>query len=190
MLDKILSLAGLRRRRQEEHRSAGFPSLRTFWEVRHYDREGRLLWSGQMGNIYHDEGEEFSVKVLFTEESSVPANYYLGLDARSSLAEDDDLAALSGEPSGNGYSRQTVASDNTDFTAQQDGGTSDWEAVTKEVTFAASGGDWSELKNIFLATSSDGSGKLIASAVFDTPRTVKDGEELKCTMTIRKKEAA
>ena len=68
---------------------------------------------------------------------------------------------------------------------QQDGGTGDYEAVTKQVTFTASGGDWNEVTQLFLCTSSDGSGKLLATKALSTGRTVHDGESLKCTMTVR-----
>ena len=150
---------------------------------RHYDREGRLLWEETVhGNLLHDEGEEFISKAWASEELSVPANFYMGLDARSALAEGDSMA-VSGEPSGNGYARRTVASDNVDFTVSQDSG--DWQVATKTVTFAASGGAWSEVKNMFLATTSDDSGKLIASEALTTPRTLQDGDSLEASMIIK-----
>ncbi len=157
----------------------------SFWTVRHRDAQGRLIYADFGPNIFHDEGEEFAVKALFTEEESVPANYYLGLDNRSSPAEGDALADLSGEPSGNGYSRVAVASDATDFTAQQDGGTSDWEAVTKTCTFTADGGSIGPVQQMFLATSSDGTGKLICTRALSQSRTLADGESLACTLTVR-----
>jgi len=151
--------------------------------IRHRDRLGRILAEEVLENMLHDEGEQFLCQVAFSEEQSVPANYYVGLDNRGSLAEADNLAALSGEPSGNGYSRQAVASDNTDFTVSQESG--DYQALTKTVTFTASGGSIGPVTKMFLATSSDGSGKLIASVALSQSRTLADGESLECSMYIR-----
>ncbi|MBD3348922.1 MAG: hypothetical protein GF400_06960, partial [Candidatus Eisenbacteria bacterium] len=78
----------------------GKSGLSTFWKVRH--RRGCKVLGYECGrNLWHDDGEEFLVKVVFTEEVSIPANFYIGLDARASLAEADSLSSLSGEPSGN-----------------------------------------------------------------------------------------
>src|SRR3989304_9429600 len=95
----------------------------TVWDVRCFDKDGNLKWE-ELGlpNIWHDEGEEWICKVVFSEAQAVPASYYLGLDARGSLSEADTLTSLSGEPSGNGYARQAVASDATDWTVAKGGG--------------------------------------------------------------------
>lgn len=161
-----------------------------WWKIEHIDRDGKVLWGEEGPNIIHNEGEEFMIKVCFTETASVPAAYYLGLDARATLAEADNLAALSGEPTTDGYARQGINSDATDWTAQQDGSSGDWEAESKECSFTASGGNWPAVTKAFLATSSDGSGKLIASKALSQSRTVNDGETLKVTFTARIGEAA
>jgi len=155
----------------------------SIWTVRHLDARGRLLWADCGHNMLHDEGEQFFCQVLFTEEASVPSAYYLGLDNRTSLAESDTLASLSGEPSGNGYSRQAVNSDATDFTISQEGG--DYQAKTKTVTFTASGGSIGPVTKMFMATSADGTGKLIASRALSQERTLADGESLECSFYIR-----
>jgi len=153
------------------------------WTVRHLDAQGCLVWADCGHNMLHDEGEQFFCQVLFTEEASVPTAYYLGLDNRTSLAESDTLASLSGEPSGNGYSRQAVNTDATDFTISQESG--DYQAKTKTVTFTASGGSIGPVTKMFMATSSDGSGKLIASRALSQERTLADGESLECSFYIR-----
>ena len=76
------------------------------FQIRAWDRLGRVLWAEKHENMLHDEGEQFICQVAFSEEQSVPSAYYVGLDNRGSLAEGDTLASLSGEPSGNGYARQ------------------------------------------------------------------------------------
>lgn len=162
-------------------RAAGMHAI---WDIRHYSKDGELLFGQVAHNMLHDEGEEFIVDVVFDETQSVPANYYIGLDARASLAEADALTDLVSEPSGNGYAREAVASDNTDFTNSQDSG--DWQALTKTVTFTASGGSIGAVTKAFLTTVSTGTaGVLISSVALSQSRTLADGESLDVSMYIK-----
>ena len=152
------------------------------WSVKHI-RNGEVIWEDEYNeNILHDEGEQFILQVVFDETASVPANYYVGVDARASLAEEDNLAAVSGEPSGSGYSRQAIASSVAGWTISQVGG--NYQAASATATFTASGGDWTAVTKMFLATSSDGSGKLIASVALSSSRTVLNGDSLTTSLTI------
>jgi hypothetical protein len=168
------------------------PQSRPFswWDFECRDRDGNLKWAERhVPNMLHDEGEQFILQVTFSEAQSVPANYYIGLDARSSLAEADNLAALSGEPSGNGYARQPVASDATDFTIAQVG--DDYRATTKTVTFTCATAAWSAVTKAWLCTVVSGtSGKLICSAALSASRTLQVGDSLNVSMYISLGEAA
>lgn len=156
--------------------------------VTHRDADGDVIWEEQCHNIFHDEGEEYLVKVAFSEELAVPASHYIGLDNRGTLAEADTLSSLSGEPSGNGYARQAVATNNTDYTCSQDSG--DWQAATKTVTFTASGGSIGPVQNCFLTDASSGStGDLYCSLALSQSRTLADGESLDVGMTIKVSES-
>jgi len=128
------------------------------------------------------EGLEYILETAFTEAQSVPANFYVGLCTDASVAEDAVLADLA-ELSGNGYSRQTVASDGTDFTEAATG-TNDRKVTTKTVTFTASGGAWSGAVHTFMGTTSDDSGKLILVAALSTTRTLQDGDSLQISIII------
>ena len=152
--------------------------------VRHRSVSGDIIWEEHiLANIWHDEGEEYLVKVAFSEELAVPANHYIGLDDRVALAEDDTLASLTDEPVGNGYSRQAVATDNTDYTCSQVGG--NWQAKTKTVTFTASGGSIGPVQNCFLTDQAAGAvGDLYCSLALSQSRTLADGESLDVDMTI------
>lgn len=151
--------------------------------VRHRGVGGDVLFEETVHNIWHDEGEEWMVKTCFTEEDSVPANFYMGLDSRTSLAEADGLSDLTDEPSGNGYARAAVASDDTDWTASQDAG--DWQVASKTVTYTASGGSIAA-DNVFLTDVSTGStGDLFLSLALSQSRTLADGESLDVTVTIK-----
>lgn len=133
-----------------------------------------------MSDEYCEEGLQHLLEVVYTEEQSVPANYYIGLCEDASVAEDDNLASLT-ELSGNGYARQAVASDNTDFTSAATG-TNDRKVTTKVVTFTASGGAWNGAVHAFLATTIDDSGKLVAVAALSVERTLQDEDSLQVSI--------
>jgi hypothetical protein len=129
----------------------------------------------------HTEGLQYLLEVGFTEEQSAPANFYIGLCTDASLAEDASLGDQT-EVTGTGYARQTVASDNVDITSATTG-TADRKVTTKEVTFTASD-TWDGANTVFMATSNDDSGKLLASAPLSTTRTLGNGDTLTVSIEI------
>jgi len=135
-----------------------------------------------MSNEYCTEGLQHALEVAYSEEQSVPANYYIGLCEDVSVAEDADLAGLT-ELSGNGYAREAVASDNTDFISAATG-TNDRKQTTKVVTFTASGGAWNGAVHAFLATTIDDSGKLVAVAALSVTRTLQVGDSLQVSIVL------
>jgi hypothetical protein len=132
----------------------------------------------------HTEGLQFLLEVAFSEEQSVPADFYMGLCEDNSLAENAALGDQT-ELSGNGYARQAIPSSTVGFTSASTG-TNDRKVTTTTVLFSASGGAWNNAKTAFLATSSDDSGKLIASAEVNggSGYTLADGENYECEMQI------
>jgi hypothetical protein len=159
--------------------------MRSFWKVRHLDKSHNVLWEDFGPNVFHDGGEEWLCKVAFSEQMSVPSAFYIGLDNRTEPSEEDTLASLSGEPTGNGYARQAVNSDDTDWTVSQDSGSGDWQALSKTVTFTANGGSIGPVTQMFLATSANNSGVLICTRPLSQERTLADGESLECSLYIR-----
>jgi len=148
-----------------------------FFRIVCRDATGAVKWAESGPNMVHNEGEQYLLQAAFSEEQTPPANFYVGLDDRAALAEDDVLTDLSNEPSGDGYARQPVASDNVDVTVALDSG--DYKATFKEVTFTASGGTWNSVRNLFFCTVVSGTaGKLIASRALSQARVVADGESL------------
>lgn len=123
-----------------------------------------------------DEGETRTLQILF-ENTPVDGNTYLGLYTNTTEpAEDANLASLS-EPSGFNYGRKTLArgswvvtNDHADYAQQQ---------------FTASGGAWGNVYGYFIATSIDGSGKLLCVEHFSNgPYNVQDGGSVKVTPKI------
>lgn len=147
-------------------------------------RRGSLLMAGaNLPNIWHDEGEEYLVKVAFSEELSVPANHYIGLDDRVALAEADVLTSLSGEPAVGGYARQAVPTTAVGYTASQVAG--NWQAKTTTETFTPSGANYPAVRNCFLTDQASGTvGDLYCSIALSASRTVLDGDSLNVDMTI------
>jgi hypothetical protein len=137
-----------------------------------------------MAFMLHDEGEEYLLQVAFSEEQSAPANFYIGL-CDDTLVEADGLADILNELSGNGYARQTVASDDTDCVIAIDGDY--YKCTFAEQTFTASGGNWDEVNTWFIGTTSDNAGKLIASGPIDPARTLSDGDSMDVEIYIRVK---
>ena len=135
-----------------------------------------------MAAEFHTEGVQFLLEVAFTEEQSVPANFYVGLAEDTELAENAALADIT-ELSGNGYARQAVASSTAGFTSAATG-TNDRKVTTITVLFSASGGAWNKIYTVFLATTADDSGKLIASAPINSGSgyTLADGENYEAAM--------
>jgi hypothetical protein len=126
-------------------------------------------------NTLHTEGEEFLLRVAFLS-LSVPSAYYIGLDNRSTIAVGDDLTTVNAvEPSSNGYLRVSAAPGSNFTLTLNDSGNN--QINTSIVTFRATSGNWNRpVKNIFLCTSSDNSGYLIASAQLSETITMTAGD--------------
>ena len=122
-----------------------------------------------------DEGENWLLDVAFKKGISQPTNLYLGLYTNTSEpGEGANLAALT-EPSGGTYARIAVAC-GADWTLSSD------QVTAAQKTFAASGAAWGNVYGYFLATTVDGTGKLLAVEQFsDGPYNVVDGGSVKVT---------
>ena len=131
----------------------------------------------------HTEGLQFLLEVAFSEEQSVPTNYYMALGSSGDPAEGEGLSDIT-ELSGNGYAREVVVSNNTDMVTSA-AGTGDYKVTTKTVTFTASGGAWSAANVVYLATTTDDAGKLIASATISPARTLQDQDTLDVSLVIQ-----
>jgi len=162
------------------------------WKVQHI-RDGKVIWEQiSSKNILHDEGEQAILSAYFATGMSgygaPPANLYLGLDARASLAEADTLTSLSGEPAVGGYARKALSTAGTgvsgqDFYINQPGAY--YRADSKTVTWTASGANYPAVTKIFLCTVLSGTaGKIISSLALSTSRTVLDGDSLQASMLI------
>lgn len=155
------------------------------------DAEGHILWSeGWVDNILHDEGEIYILSAAFdtdlTGYGAPPANLYLGLDNRTTPAEADTLASLSGETSGNGYARVALSS-TTGFTISA---SAPYNQATSSTATFTSTGTIGPAKNRFLCThitaTTSGTGqRLIASVALSTTRTLNNTDVLNTNIVLQ-----
>ena len=114
----------------------------------------------------HTEGRQFMQEVAFSEQQSVPANFYVGLCTDLTIAENASLASLTElvDPSDTDYARYALASSAVGWTSASTG-TNDRKITSNGITFstATSGVTWTKAESWFLATTIDDSGKLIMS---------------------------
>jgi hypothetical protein len=152
-------------------------------DFRCYDAQGNLKWEElDRPNDLADEGEYLFLDVTL-RGASAPANYYLRL-FNDTPAETDTLGSLTGEPTENGYTAQTVEGSGTGWpTLALDSG--DYQATSSTETFTASGGSWGPVTYCVLATSTDGSGKLVSYVALSTSRTLASGESLQVTYKLK-----
>lgn len=157
------------------------------------DKDGNELWRDEpVYNILHDEGEQAILSAFFDTDLATygppPASLYIGLDSRTTLAEDDTLASLTGEPTTGGYARKAVST-TTGFTLAQPADF--YRATSQTVSFTAAGGNIGTVRNRFLTTVASGTGgKLICSLALSTPRTINEGDTLNTNFIIGLAESA
>jgi len=128
------------------------------------------------------EGLQYILETAFTEEQSVPASFYLGLCEDASIAEDASLADLTELAAADGYARNTIASDGTDW-ASATTGTNDWKITSLTQTFTASG-TWNGATHTFLGTTTDDSGKLVLAAALSVERFLVSGDTLQVSIVL------
>lgn len=151
-------------------------------EIQKLDVDGTLLYEQRnILNLLHLDGEEFLLMAAFTggqNSTVIPEKYYLGLDNRLTVTEDDTINDLIGEPAGDGYERAEVSSDG-DFAINFE--EDHYIATSPIVAFRATTGSWGPISNLFLTTASDDSGTLISTAVLQSAIELSSGQ----TITMR-----
>lgn len=163
----------------------------TEYRFRHY-REGRLLWASSIGdvdaqadelevveaqlwtpNAIADEGEQWILDTFF-RGAAAPAGFFLRL-ATAAPTDTSTLATVS-QVTGTGYAPIAVARNTTDWpTLALNAG--DFRVVMATKTFTATG-TWTAATHMYLATTSDNTGKLISYAALGTTRTLVNGDTL------------
>jgi hypothetical protein len=157
-------------------------------EIQHI-RDGKVIWQDQnILNTLHEQGEYFLLQCVFNNSGSLPpANLYFGLDARVLISTTNTISSIYLEPTSNGYFRQPVSTVNG-FTLDYTNGA--YRAISQIVTFTATGGGWGPVSTLFLATTSDNSGLLIASNLLSDTVTTQSGDTLTMRMSLSLQDSA
>lgn len=152
------------------------------WNFQHFDKNGQLIWEDTINNDLAQEGGE-SMLDSYLRNQNHPPTFFIRL-YNDTPVKTDGLADLVNEASGNGYAAQEVPRSTGGWVSLAlDSG--DFQAVSSQETFSASGGSWGPVTYAVLATTSNDTGKLIAFVVLSTARTLADGESLKVTLKIK-----
>ena len=147
-------------------------------------RNGAVIWQEKnIRNMLHTAGEAFLLTACFANDgTTIPANYYFGLDARAAISIGDDINSIYDEPLSGGYARVAVNSTSA-FTIQDVDGI--YRAVSPVVTFVGSGSGFGPVKNFFMTTTSNNTGILISSASLSSSVTLAAGDNLNLKMSLQ-----
>lgn len=140
---------------------------------------GIFEFQGQrIPNTIVKNGAEIFLQNLFQDvQTNMPAAYYLGLTDATYTYDSADLSDIAaGEPTGNGYARQLLTRNDTDWDVAEVNGL--MRARSKLVTFTASANWDVAWSRMFLCNQASGtSGFVFAlSGALLTPATVLSGD--------------
>jgi len=148
----------------------------SIWVVKHI-RDGKVIWEDEASNSIVQEGEEAILETFFRDDDTyAPAGFYVRL-CNDTLVVSDTLSTILNEPSGSGYSAQTLERSAVGFPTKEIS-ESAYRIVSKILTFTAASGSIGPVTTAYLSTSSDDTGKLIAFRALAMTRTILDGDSM------------
>lgn len=154
--------------------------FKCIWYIRHFDRDGNLLWEDKIQNMLVDQGEKAIVDTFYRNQEDTYFGsgthlFYVGM-YRGAVSESTILATVPGEPAGDGYARQSIERSTVGWPEISQDENKDWQVLSTEIYFEADGGDIGPVDGYFIGTSDDNSGALIGIVAFKIERTIRDGE--------------
>lgn len=148
-------------------------------EIDHLDKNGNVIWHDEGPNSLSNEGQQDMLNVYF-RGGTAPAQFYFRL-CNDTPVKTDTLANITGEPTTNGYAPQLVERNNVGWPTLAIDGT-DYMATSKQVTFQATDvPGWGPVTHLYMASTSDNTGKHIAFRALSQSRVLANGESLKVT---------
>lgn len=126
-------------------------------------------------NTIVEDGADKILRSVCRGEATLPAAFYMGLTNAAYEFDDADLDDIeAGEPVGNGYARQVLTRNTTDWNAPSLENNA-MRCVSKSVTFTASA-EWNVAwTRMFLANVASGAGNVFALSGALSPQTVLAG---------------
>lgn len=153
--------------------------LMTILEFKITDSNGKIKYEEyDIKNTIHVDAELFMLSICFRTSAGivVPSLYYAGLDSRTTISTADTLANLQNEPTNNGYARVSIGS-SAGFTVALNG-SSVYQATSSILSYSAVGGSYGPVRNLFLATTINNTGYLLASGALSAPQTLSSGQTI------------
>jgi hypothetical protein len=156
------------------------PWFDNIWTVQHI-RNGKVIWEANKKNTITNAGER-SILNSYFKNIEAPSQFYIRL-ASGYIGISDTLVTVKGEPSGSGYAPILIERSIVGFPKLElvEG---DYRLVSKTVQFSSTG-SWNPVNYIFLATTSDSSGVLVAALNLSTERALVAGDILQVNFKIR-----
>jgi hypothetical protein len=156
------------------------PWFNNIWTVQHI-RGNQVIWEVDKENTITNAGER-SILNSYFKGIEAPPEFYIRL-ASGYIGVSDTLATIKGEPSGNGYAPILIERSIVGFPKLEliEG---DYRLVSKTVQFSSTG-SWVPVNYIFLATTLDSSGVLVAALNLSTERSLISGDILQVAFKIR-----
>ena len=156
-----------------------------YWDIKCVDENNKVLWEViNKSNSLVDGGEHLML-TTFYRNTDQPSEFYIRL-CNDYLLDNDGLVNIQNEPIGDGYSPQLLERSTVGFPTIElhDG---DFKVTSKQVSFGAVGGSIGPINTVFIATSADNSGTLIAFVTLGDTYTVQSGNNLLVTMSAKQK---
>jgi hypothetical protein len=153
------------------------------WDIKAVDKDGSILWQHKDRNMLVNEGERLILTTMFRDEDT-PSAYYVRA-GYGELTEETVLASIPNEPEeAYGYEPQLIERSGTGFPVLElvEG---DYMITTKQLAFTASGGNIGPINYLFISTTSDDTGKLMAVMTLPNEYTIYDGTSLQFTISIK-----
>lgn len=126
-------------------------------------------------NTIVEDGADKILRSVFRAEATLPVAFYMGLTNATYAFDDADLTDIEvGEPVGNGYARQTLTRNTSDWGAPSLENNA-MRIVSKSVTFTASAAWDKTWTRMFLANVANGAGNVFALSGALSPQTVLSG---------------
>lgn len=150
------------------------------WTIQHI-RNGQVIWEETKENTLTNEGAR-NILNTYLCNTEAPSQFYIRL-ANGYISVTDTLASIIGEPVGNGYSPQLVERSPVGFPyIELDN--NEYRRVSKTVSFTSTN-VIGPVNYLFLATTSDNSGVLVAGLSLSSERVLQNGDVLQVVFKVK-----
>jgi hypothetical protein len=140
--------------------------------------DGKIKWAEDVENALTNEGQQYILTAAFNATGAVSPSYIRLLNTGATPGLSSTLASKGGtEASGTGYSPASVT-----YTVSKPA--TNYQAASSTASWTnSSGSAWTAVTHLFVATTSNDTGKFVAYAALSVSRTLQNGDTLNTTYT-------